>query len=149
MLQLSAKLSEPSWYGQPHAVVLADVIPHELVHTVDALPVFPDVFRQPMGLLLRRVLNLHVQRQPQLSAEHGDRRRHPRALVNAAVLRQHDKRQHVVSLVRVPIDYNGQHVEERAVKPFCLSIPLRVVRRVSCLPDAEQAVHLHHHRRFK
>ncbi|KRX55508.1 hypothetical protein T09_1435 [Trichinella sp. T9] len=132
MLQLSAKLSEISWYGQPHAVVLADVIPHEFVHTVDALPVFPDVFRQP-----------------QLSAEHGDRRRHPRDLVNAAVVRQHDKRQHVISLVRVPIDHNGQHVEERAVKPFCLSIPLRVVRRVSCLPDAEQAVHLHHHRRFK
>ncbi|KRY23056.1 hypothetical protein T12_7174 [Trichinella patagoniensis] len=90
------------------------VVPHKLVHTVDELTGFPD---------------------PQLSAEHGDRRRHPRALV----VRQYDKRQHVVPMVRVPIDNDGQHVEERLVEPLRLSIPLRVVWRVSCLPDVEQA----------
>ncbi|XP_003368600.1 ATP-dependent Clp protease, ATP-binding subunit ClpB, partial [Trichinella spiralis] len=103
------------------------VVLHEIVHTVDALSGYPDVFRQPLGFLLRRVPNLHVQWQPQLSAEHGDRRRHPRALVNAAVARQHDKRQHVIPLVRVPINNDGQHVEQRPVEPLRMFIPLRVV----------------------
>ncbi|KRY26189.1 hypothetical protein T01_12011 [Trichinella spiralis] len=71
--------------------------------------------------------------------------RHPRALVNVAVVRQHDKRLHVVPLVRVPIEHDGQHVEERSHEPLRLSIPLRVVCRESCLPDAEQEAHLHHH----
>ncbi|KRZ52548.1 hypothetical protein T02_9817 [Trichinella nativa] len=37
------------------------VVPHELVHTVYALSGHPDVFRKPLGFLLRRVSNLHAQ----------------------------------------------------------------------------------------
>ncbi|KRX25390.1 hypothetical protein T07_14454 [Trichinella nelsoni] len=78
-------------------------------------PGFSGCIPAALGFLLRRVPNLHVQRQTQLSAEYGDRRRHPRALVNAAVVRQHDKRQHEVPLMRVPMDHGGQHIEERSV----------------------------------
>ncbi|KRX63011.1 hypothetical protein T09_5380 [Trichinella sp. T9] len=84
------------------------VVPDELMHKVDALSGHPDVFRQSLGFLLRRVPNLHVQKQLQLSPEDGDRRRQPRALMNAAVVRQY-----VVPLARIHIDHDGQHVEER------------------------------------
>ncbi|KRX20045.1 hypothetical protein T07_1858 [Trichinella nelsoni] len=80
----------------------------------------------------------------QLSAKHGDRRRHPRALVNAAVVRQHDKRQHVVPLVRVPSDHEGQHIEERLVEPLRLSIPLWVVIRSAKVHDVLLDQHLGH-----
>ncbi|KRZ83164.1 hypothetical protein T08_2461 [Trichinella sp. T8] len=117
-----------SWHGQPHAVVQAEarlicmavvqallsttlrfhVVPDKLMHTVDALSGHPGVIRQSLGFLLRWVPNLHVQKQLQLSPEDGDRRRQPRALMNAAVVRQH-----VVPLARIHIDHDGQHVEER------------------------------------
>ncbi|XP_003378499.1 hypothetical protein Tsp_06438 [Trichinella spiralis] len=130
MLQLSAKLSEPSWYG----FRLLDTANHTRSFLLKCVSFAWRSCRHfcrrccPLGFLLRRVFNLHVQRQPQLSAEHGDRRCHPRALVNAAVVRQHDKRQHEVPLVRVFTDHDGQHIEERSVETLRLSIPLRMVR---------------------
>ncbi|KRY32408.1 hypothetical protein T03_12970, partial [Trichinella britovi] len=91
----------------------------------------------------------HPAANATLGAKHGDRRRHSRTLVNAAVVRQHDEWQHVIPLAWVPIDQDGQHVQERAVKPLCLSIPLWVVWEGSRLANAEEPAHLQHHRRFK
>ncbi|KRY09007.1 hypothetical protein T12_3810 [Trichinella patagoniensis] len=79
-LPVAVELSS-SWHGQPHAEVQAEarlicmavvqallsttlrfhVVPDELMHEVDALSGHPDVFRQSLGFLLRRVPNLHVQ----------------------------------------------------------------------------------------
>ncbi|KRX36673.1 hypothetical protein T05_1825 [Trichinella murrelli] len=87
-----------SWRRKPHAVALLatllrlQVVPRQRVHNVDTLSGLAD------GFAPRRVPDLNIQRQPRLSTKHGDRRSHSRTLVNAAVVRQHDEWQHVITL---------------------------------------------------
>ncbi|KRY49841.1 hypothetical protein T03_1950 [Trichinella britovi] len=52
----------------------------------------PGCIPEALGFLAPAGFQSACTMAAQLSAEHGDRRRHPRALVNAAVVRQHDKR---------------------------------------------------------
>ncbi|KRZ91962.1 hypothetical protein T08_14986 [Trichinella sp. T8] len=121
------------------------VVPRQLLHTVVAFSGIAGIVRYPFGFATRRVPYLNIQRQPQLSTKHGDRRRHSRALVNAAVVRQH-----IIPLVWVLSTITDkQHVQKRAIKTLCLSILLRVVWRGPRLFNAEQTAHLQHHRRFK